>query len=155
MGGTWVQGQPGLHSKNLSPLQEKRTLITQQWNSNKPHKNWAEARHPVTHTCNSSYSGDRDQEDCGSKPARANSLRDPISKKSITKKGCWSGSRCRPWVRILEPKKKNPKKGCWSGSTCRLRVQTPVPHTHTHTHVHTHTHTQNKTKKPWTEGLGM
>jgi hypothetical protein len=31
-------------------------------------------------------------------------------KKTITKKGWWSGSRCRPWV------------------------QTPVPHTHTHTH---------------------
>jgi hypothetical protein len=24
-------------------------------------------------------------------------LRDPISKKPITKKGWWSGSRCRPW----------------------------------------------------------
>jgi hypothetical protein len=40
----------------------------------------------VTHTCNPSYSGGRDQEDCGSKPAQANSLRDPISKKPITKK---------------------------------------------------------------------
>jgi hypothetical protein len=29
----------------------------------------------------------RDQEDCGSKPAQANSLRDPILKKPITKKG--------------------------------------------------------------------
>jgi hypothetical protein len=25
-------------------------------------------------------------------------LRGPISKKSFTKKGCWSGSRCRSWV---------------------------------------------------------
>jgi hypothetical protein len=33
---------------------------------------------PVAHTCNPSYSGGRDQEDCGSKPAWANSLRDPI-----------------------------------------------------------------------------
>jgi hypothetical protein len=39
---------------------------------------------------------DRDQKDCGLKPARANSLRDPNSKKSIQKKGWWSGSRCRP-----------------------------------------------------------
>jgi hypothetical protein len=31
---------------------------------------------PVAHTCNPSYSGGRDQEDCGSKPAQANSLRD-------------------------------------------------------------------------------
>jgi hypothetical protein len=40
----------------------------------------------VAHTCNPSYSGGRDQEDHGSKPALANSLRDPISKKPITKK---------------------------------------------------------------------
>jgi hypothetical protein len=38
---------------------------------------------PVAHTCNPSYSGGRDQEDHGSKPAHANSLRDPISKKSL------------------------------------------------------------------------
>jgi hypothetical protein len=35
---------------------------------------------PVAQTCNPSYSGGRDQEDCGSKPARANSLWDPILK---------------------------------------------------------------------------
>jgi hypothetical protein len=34
----------------------------------------------VAHSYNPSYSGDRDQEDCGLKPARANSSRDPISK---------------------------------------------------------------------------
>jgi hypothetical protein len=32
----------------------------------------------VTHPCNPSYSGSRDQEDRGSKPAWANSSRDPI-----------------------------------------------------------------------------
>jgi hypothetical protein len=32
----------------------------------------------VTHTCNSSYSGGRDQEDLGSEPAWANSFRDSI-----------------------------------------------------------------------------
>jgi hypothetical protein len=36
---------------------------------------------------NLSYSGGRDQEDQGSKPAWANSLWDPISKKPITRKG--------------------------------------------------------------------
>jgi hypothetical protein len=37
------------------------------------------------------------QEDHGSKPAQANSSQDPIlKKKKITKKGWWSGSRCRP-----------------------------------------------------------
>jgi hypothetical protein len=35
----------------------------------------------VAHACNPSYSGGRDQEDRGSKPAWANSFRDPISKK--------------------------------------------------------------------------
>jgi hypothetical protein len=40
----------------------------------------------MAHTCNPSYSGDRD-EDHSSKPAWANSLRDPISKKPLTKIG--------------------------------------------------------------------
>jgi hypothetical protein len=34
----------------------------------------------VAHTCNPSYSGGRDQEDHGSKPAQANNLGDPILK---------------------------------------------------------------------------
>jgi hypothetical protein len=38
------------------------------------------------HSCNPSYSGGRDQEDCSSKPVWANSLRDPISKQLITKR---------------------------------------------------------------------
>jgi hypothetical protein len=41
----------------------------------------------VAHSCNPSYSGGKDQEDCGSKPAQANSSQDPISKKPFTKKG--------------------------------------------------------------------
>jgi hypothetical protein len=36
----------------------------------------------VAHTCNPSYSGGRDQEDCCSKPAQANNSR-PISKKGL------------------------------------------------------------------------
>jgi hypothetical protein len=39
----------------------------------------------VVHACNPSYSEGRDQKDCGSKPAQANSSRDPISKKPFTK----------------------------------------------------------------------
>jgi hypothetical protein len=50
----------------------------------------------VAHAYNPSYSGGIDQEGHGLKPAWANSLQDPISKKPITKKGWWSGSRCRP-----------------------------------------------------------
>jgi hypothetical protein len=42
---------------------------------------------PMAHTCNPSYSGGRDQEDHGSKPAWENSLQNPILKISITKKG--------------------------------------------------------------------
>jgi hypothetical protein len=40
----------------------------------------------MAHICNSRYSGDRDQEDPGLKPAQANSLLDPISKKKKKKK---------------------------------------------------------------------
>jgi hypothetical protein len=47
----------------------------------------------VVHTCNTSYSGGRDQKDCDSKPTQASSSWDPIMKKTITKKGWWSGSR--------------------------------------------------------------
>jgi hypothetical protein len=39
----------------------------------------------VAHAYNPSYLGGRDQEDRGLKPARANSLRDPISKKNLHK----------------------------------------------------------------------
>jgi hypothetical protein len=40
----------------------------------------------VAHSYNPSYSGSRDQEDCGSKSAQENSLRDCTLKKPITKK---------------------------------------------------------------------
>jgi hypothetical protein len=39
------------------------------------------------HAYNSSYLGGRDQEDLSSKPAQANNLRNPISKKPFTKMG--------------------------------------------------------------------
>jgi hypothetical protein len=43
----------------------------------------------VAHACNPSYSGGRDEEDHGLRPARANSLQDPIQKqnKTHTKRG--------------------------------------------------------------------
>jgi hypothetical protein len=40
----------------------------------------------VAHTCNLSYLGGRDQEDCGSKPAQANSSQYPISKNPSLKR---------------------------------------------------------------------
>jgi hypothetical protein len=51
---------------------------------------------PVAHAYNPSYSGGKDQEDHGSKPVWANSLRDPISKETITKKDWQSGLWYRP-----------------------------------------------------------
>jgi hypothetical protein len=59
---------------------------------------------PVAHTCNSSYSGDRHQENQNSKSAEANDYQDPISTKPIIKKGWWSDSRCRPWVQTPVPR---------------------------------------------------
>jgi hypothetical protein len=41
----------------------------------------------VAHACNPSYSGGRDQEDCGSKPPWANSSARPYLEKTIHKKG--------------------------------------------------------------------
>jgi hypothetical protein len=46
---------------------------------------WSPA--PEAKAYNPSYSGGRDQEDRGSKPAQANSSQDPNLKKTITKKG--------------------------------------------------------------------
>jgi hypothetical protein len=57
----------------------------------------------VAHICNPRYLG---SEDSSSKRVPGNSSRDPISKKPLTKKGWWSGSRCRPWVQTPVPKEK-------------------------------------------------
>jgi hypothetical protein len=83
---------------------------------NKP-SSWA----PVAHTCNPRYSGGRDQEDHGLKPARANSSPDPILKKTHYKKGWWSGvaqgiissnpsTAKKPKKTPLPPPKTTPKK---------------------------------------------
>jgi hypothetical protein len=44
----------------------------------------------VAHAYNPSYSGGRDQQDCGSKPVKVNSSWDPILKIPNTKKSWWS-----------------------------------------------------------------
>jgi hypothetical protein len=59
---------------------------------------------PVARACNPCYSVGSDQEDHSSKPVRANSSQDPISKKSI-RKGWWNGSRYRPILKIPITKK--------------------------------------------------
>jgi hypothetical protein len=50
-----------------------------------------------------------------------NSLGDHISKKSILKKGWWSGLRCRPWVQTPVPKttqNKRSRKESWRPWAC-------------------------------------
>jgi hypothetical protein len=87
---------------------------------------------PVAHACDPSYSGGRDEEDRGSKPAWANSLGDPILKNPITKKDWWSGSRCRLSVQAPIPhtkKKKRKKKDCdWLSFRYDKRFSTHTRH---------------------------
>jgi hypothetical protein len=59
----------------------------------------------MAHACDPSYSGGRDQEDRGSKPAQANSLQDSISKiPNQKKKGWWSGPEFKPQHRKKKKK---------------------------------------------------
>jgi hypothetical protein len=69
---------------------------------------------------NPSSSGGRDQENCNSKPAWANSSRDTTLKIPNTKKGWWSGLRCRPWVQTpaLQKKKEWQNKKVTTYPTC-------------------------------------
>jgi hypothetical protein len=64
-------------------------------------------RAPVA--CNPSYSGDKDKDDCSSRPAWANSSQDPISKIAITKKG-WCGALCFLCSNTPQHQKKKKKK---------------------------------------------
>jgi hypothetical protein len=66
----------------------------------------------VAHTCNPSYSGASDQEDCGSKPDQAKQLKRPYHLKknpSQQRAAGVCGSRCRPWVQVPVLQKKHPK----------------------------------------------
>jgi hypothetical protein len=56
-------------------------------NNDNNKKTSANGQAPMAHTCNPSYSEGRNQEDRGLKPTQ---------EKPFTKKGWWSGSRCRP-----------------------------------------------------------
>jgi hypothetical protein len=42
---------------------------------------------PVAHVCHPSYSGGRDQEECGSKPAQVKIVHETLSLKYVTQKG--------------------------------------------------------------------
>jgi hypothetical protein len=61
----------------------------------------------MAHAYNPRYSGGRDKEGLCLKSARAHSSQDPILKIPITKKGWWSGSRCRPTSNPVPQKVKN------------------------------------------------
>jgi hypothetical protein len=65
----------------------------------------------VAHTCNPSYSGGRDQEDSGSKPAQTNSSMRSYLKKTLHKKGLvdWLNvSALSSSPSTAKKKKKNP-----------------------------------------------
>jgi hypothetical protein len=64
----------------------------------------------VAHACNPSYTGGRDQEDCSLKPARANSSRDPISKKPSQKRSGRVAQGVNPEFKPQHHKKKEKKK---------------------------------------------
>jgi hypothetical protein len=53
----------------------------------KPNKKQRISWAPMAHACNHSYSGSRDQEDCSSKPAQANSSARLYLEKPFTKIG--------------------------------------------------------------------
>jgi hypothetical protein len=85
----------------------------------------------VAHTCNPSYSvGGRDQEDCGSKPAQANSSQDLIFKKPITIKGLVE------WLKV---------------KALRSNLSTEK---YTHTHIYDERDKERK-KKGWQEGRAI
>jgi hypothetical protein len=88
--------------------QTKLHLIRSPWGFKKSNVN----RALVAHACNSSYLGDRDQEDCGSKPAQANSSWDPISKKKTHHKKRTGGvaQRVSPELKPQHHKKRQRKK---------------------------------------------
>jgi hypothetical protein len=70
---------------------------------------------PDTGGCNLSYSGGKDQDHHGSKPAHTNSSRDPISKKPITQKKAGKvaqgvGSEFKPQHKKKKRKEKKKKK---------------------------------------------
>jgi hypothetical protein len=84
----------------------------------------------VAHTCNPSYSGGKDRENHGSKPAQANiSTRSYLEKNpSEKKKGCWSGqgvgAEFNP--QYHKKKKKERKKINW---TLKLRLESNLQNT--------------------------
>jgi hypothetical protein len=72
--GSWFEANPGKEFVRPPHLQ-----------NNKSNMDWSQV--PAAHVCNPSYSGGRDQEDRGLKPAQANNSRDPILNNPSQQKG--------------------------------------------------------------------
>jgi hypothetical protein len=84
------------------------------------------ARVLVAHVCNPSYSGGRDQEDRGSKPAQSKQFLRSYFKKPFTKKGWWNGSRGRPWVQTPALQKKKRKRKEEKFILAQFQVSVPI-----------------------------
>jgi hypothetical protein len=67
----------------------------------------------VAHAYNPSHSGGRDQKDCCSKPAQANSLQDPISKKPLSLKRAGGVTQGEGLEFKSQYRKKKKKKLSW------------------------------------------
>jgi hypothetical protein len=79
---------------------------------------WPGAIYTVTHTCNPSYSGGRDQEDHSSNPALANSSQDSVSKKKFSQKKAGGVAQgVDPEFKSQYHKKK--KKAKWIKPNCK------------------------------------
>jgi hypothetical protein len=94
--------QEGPHTEE-NPWEKEKAAISKSRTEAGPEE--TNPRMAVAHTCNPSYLGGRDQEDRDLKPAKANSLRDPIS--NITKKGWWSSSSVSSNPSTTHPLKKD------------------------------------------------
>jgi hypothetical protein len=74
-----------------------------------PKKIEGKSQAPMAHACNPSYSGGRDQEDGGSKPAQANSSPDPILKRPSQKRTSGMAQDVDPEFKSQYCKKKKKK----------------------------------------------
>jgi hypothetical protein len=79
-------------------------------------RNWRMGRVQVAHACNPSNSGSRHQEDCGSKPAQANSSQPYLEKNPSQKRAGGVAQGVGPEFKPQYSKNKNktkPNPGVW------------------------------------------
>jgi hypothetical protein len=112
-----VQVGPGKNARHyLKNNQNKKDWGCDSSGSMPVYQEWGPFWALLAHACNPSYSGSRDQENLGSRIARANSSQDPVLK--IPKQKRASGV-VQAWDPEFKPQY--------------------LQNTHTHTHTHTHT----------------